>query len=228
MTEYGCEKINYQRALQGELARTIMSMPEVKSARVHLVVPDASLFKRDKSKAKGSVSVVLKPEGAAIERRPDCRHSTAAVAAASRPGMEPDMVAVFDQRGIALSVLGEDPDSPAAGGSAKLRLKREVEDYFTRKIAAVMDRTFGPGRGIVGVDVTVNFDEIKRTQQDVVPIRAGEEGGVVVRKRYPIRMQRQGGGPITNVTTALGRLTVAGSTRRPRWSMRSGGVLRRW
>lgn len=193
MTEY-TQKVNYQRALQGELARTVMSMQEVKFARVHLVMPEASLFKRDKSKAKGSVSVVLKPGGrlsadqiAGIQR----------LVAAAAPGMEPGMVTVFDQRGVALSVL-EDADSPAAAGSTRLRLKREVEDYLTRKIAAVMDRTFGPGQGIVSVDVTINFDEIKRTQQDVIPIRtdAGEEGGIVVRKRQA--MQRQGGGPITN------------------------------
>lgn len=205
MTEY-TQKINYQRALQGELARTIMAINQVKFARVHLVVPEASLFKRDKSRAKGSVSVVLKPGGrltaeqiAGIQR----------LVAASAPGMEPGMVTVFDQRGVALSVL-EDSDSPEAGGSTKLRLKREVEDYLTRKIATVMDRTFGPGQGIVSVDVTINFDDIKRTQQDVIPIHTdmGGEGGIVVRKRQAL--QRQGAGPISKAADTDG--VVSGGT----------------
>src|SRR5258706_7646705 len=60
MTEY-TQKINYQRALQGELARTILSISQVKQARVHLVIAETALFKRQKAKPKASVSLVLKP-----------------------------------------------------------------------------------------------------------------------------------------------------------------------
>src|SRR5919201_2230116 len=59
-TEYA-QKINYQRALQGELARTIMAIEGVRLARVHLVLADAGIFKRDKSRPKASVSVLLQP-----------------------------------------------------------------------------------------------------------------------------------------------------------------------
>ena len=59
MTEFA-QKVNFQRALQGELARTIMSLDEVKSARVHLVLPDSSLFKRQNARPKASISLIMK------------------------------------------------------------------------------------------------------------------------------------------------------------------------
>src|SRR5262245_1063357 len=60
MTEFA-QKINYQRAMQGELARTIMSLDEVKLARVHLVVPESGLLRRGTAKPKASVTLALRP-----------------------------------------------------------------------------------------------------------------------------------------------------------------------
>lgn len=188
MTEY-TQKVNYQRALQGELARTIMASEQVKVARVHLVVPEASLFKRDKARSKASVSLVLKPGG---RFTPEQVLGVQRLVAAAVPGLEPGMVTVFDQRGVTLSTLTE-ADDGAAGGTGKLKMKRDVEDYITRKVGEVMDRTFGPGKAIVSVDVALNFDEIKRTQHDVVPLRNnGEESGIAVRKRQVVHRQGSG------------------------------------
>jgi len=190
MTEY-TQKINYLRALQGELARTIMAVESVKQARVHLVLPEASIFKREKVKPKASVSLVLKQGGRlsaeqilGIQR----------LVAASTPGLEPSVVTVLDQRGVTLSPP-VDGDDNVAGTSGKLRMKREVETYLTRKIVEVMDRTYGPGQAIVSVDVTLNFDEIRRTDQDVVPLSTsrGEATGVVVRKRQSLYKQGRDG-----------------------------------
>lgn len=190
MTEY-TQKINYQRALQGELARSIMAIDSVKQARVHLVLPEASIFKREKVKPKASVSLVLKQSGRlsaeqilGIQR----------LVAASTPGLEPSLVTVLDQRGVTLSPP-IDGDEHLAGTSGKLRMKREVETYLTRKIVEVMDRTYGPGQAIVSVDVTLNFDEIRRTDQDVVPLSSsgGEATGVVVRKRQSLYKQGRDG-----------------------------------
>jgi len=190
MTEY-TQKINYQRALQGELARTIMAMTAVKMARVHLVLPEASIFRREKIKPKASVSLILTPGGKLTNEQ---ILGVQRLVAASVPGIESAGVTVLDQRGITLSALVDGEGDGVATGS-KLRMKREVEDYLTKKIAEVMDRTYGPGKAIVSIDVTLNFDEIRRTDQDVVPLSSagGEAVGVVVRKRQSLYKQGREG-----------------------------------
>lgn len=192
MTEY-TQKINYQRALQGELARTIMAMNQVKLARVHLVISESSIFKRQKSKPKAAVSLILKPDaGLSNEQILGIQR----LVAAAVPGLEPTAVTVSDQRGITLSSVIEGSEDMAAI-TGKLKLKKNAEEYLVRKITDVLDRTFGPGQAIVSADVTLDFDEIRRTQESIVPVRAGQsdEVGAVVRKRQSV--YRQATGPIT-------------------------------
>jgi len=205
MTEY-TQKINYQRALQGELARTISSIEVVKHARVHLAVGEASLFKRQKMKPKASVSLVLKP-GAALAGEQIT--GIQRLVSAAVPGLEPSAVTVLDQAGVALSgPIDENEDYAQATG--KLRLKKNAEEYFVGKITRVLDRTFGPGRAIVSVDVTLNFDEVRRTQQTVLPLNAntGSEAGAVVRRRQSV--YRDGKAPVTR--TVNGDAQYAGSS----------------
>ncbi len=158
-TEY-TQRINYQRALQGELARTIMSIEGVKLVRVHLVLPESSIFKRDKSRPKASVSVVLAPGGSLTESQ---ILGVQRLVAASTPGLEAGMVTVVDQRGVTLSSVSDGVPGAMAGGH--LQMKKEVEEYLTRKVTEVLDRSFGPGQAIVSIDVALNFDEIRRTTQ---------------------------------------------------------------
>ena len=181
-TEYA-QKINYQRALQGELARTIMSIEGVKLARVHLVLADASLFKRDKSRPKASVSVLLQPGASLDESR---ILGIQRLVAAAAPGLEPQMVTVVDQRGVTLSAAAD--ATPAMAGG-QLRVKKEVEEYLTRKVAEVLDRTFGPGQAIVSIDVALNSDEIRLTKQEVIPASgAGSSpAGVLVHRREAVQ-----------------------------------------
>lgn len=174
------QRVTYQRALQGELARTIAALNDVKYARVHLVLPESTLFKRDREEPRASVTLVVKPatslsreEVIGIQR----------LVAASVAGLDPAKVVITDQRGVTLS--GADETGAGAGGSeARLRVKREVEDYMARKILALLDRAYGPGQALVSVDVALNFDDIKSTIQDVVPMRGSTAAdGAVVRKR---------------------------------------------
>jgi flagellar M-ring protein FliF len=192
MTEY-TQKINYQRALQGELARTIMAVEQVKLARVHLVVAEAGLFKRQKADPKASVNLVLRP-GARLSSEQIV--GIQRLVAAAVPGLNSAHVIISDQRGVTLSPMPED-DGTTVSMNSKLRLKKQVEDYLLRKVAEVLDRTYGPGQAIVSIDATLNFDEIRRTQESVVPASDSKDGatGVMVRKRQSV--QRQPGSQIT-------------------------------
>jgi flagellar M-ring protein FliF len=174
-------------------------MAPVKLARVQLVLAEASIFKRDKVKPKASVSLVLH---AGAQLSSDQILGIQRLVAASVPGLEAPAVTVSDQRGMTLSALVDGESNGAATGS-KLRMKREVEDYFTRKVVEVMDRTYGPGQAIVSVDVALNFDEIHRTDNDVIPFSTGggEATGVVVRKRQSTyRQSKDGVSKIANNT----------------------------
>jgi flagellar M-ring protein FliF len=176
------QRVEYQRALQGELARTITALDSVKTARVHLVMPENTMFKRDREEARAAVSLTLKP-GASLTAE-----QTAGIqrlVAASVSGLEAEKVVITDQRGITLAGA----DSTATGGAgsdARLAIKRDIEDYLTRKVAALLDRAFGNGQALVSVDVTLNFDEIKSSVQDLVPWHSpspNPEGAVTHRRQ---------------------------------------------
>jgi flagellar M-ring protein FliF len=185
MTE-SMQRINYQRALQGELARTIMANEQLKSARVHLVVEEGGLFNRDKPHPKAAVSVVLKA-GAHLGNEQIL--GIQRLVAAAVPGLDPSQVTITDQRGIALSTEA-DTETAGAPATGKLRLKKQADEYLTRKVSEVLDRAFGPGQAIVSVDATLNFDEIHRTEQNIVPLHGrGDEVGAVVRRRESIYRQ---------------------------------------
>jgi flagellar M-ring protein FliF len=114
--------------------------------------------------------------------------------AAAVPGLDASQVTITDQRGIALSTE-VDADASGAPATGKLRLKKQADEYLTRKVSEVLDRAFGPGQAIVSVDATLNFDEIRRTDQSIVPIRGhGDEVGAVVRRRESIYRQPSGAG----------------------------------
>jgi len=132
---------------------------------VHLVLPESSLFRRDRQEPRGAVTLTLKP-GRDISR--DQISGIQRLVAASVAGLDPARVVVTDQRGITLSG-GEELGSSAGGSEARFATKREIESYVARKVVSLLDGAYGPGQAIVSVDVALNFDEIRRTIQNRAP-----------------------------------------------------------
>ena len=186
MTEFA-QKINFQRALQGELTRTILSLAQIRDARVILVLPEQGLFKQAAGKAKASITLTMKP-GQAL--RPEQVAGIQRLVSASVPGILTQDVTILDQNGVALSrSAGLEGDGEAAG-SGRLDLKKETENYLSRKAGEVLERTFGAGQAMASVDVVLNADRAQVTTEDVVvpPGRAGHaQTGVVVRERETLR-----------------------------------------
>jgi flagellar M-ring protein FliF len=177
MTEFA-QKINYQRALQGELARTIGAIAEVKSARVHLVLPESGLLRRTAVRPKASVSLVLRGR----ERlHPQQVQGIQRLVAAAVPEMDAASVTVLDPQGVALSRRAE-PDGDGGAAGSRFEAKREIEDYLARKVVAVLDQALGPGRAIVSVDVALSHDHVKVTREDVVPAATLRDGAIARRK----------------------------------------------
>ncbi len=191
MTEFA-QKINYQRALQGELIRTIQSLSEVREVRVLLALPEQGLFKQATSKAKASITLTMR-QGQTL--RPEQVTGVQRLVAAAVPGMATQDVTIVDGHGVALTrtdaAMGE-----ADSSATRLDLKRDTEAYLMRKVSAVLDRSFGSGQALASVDVTLNMDQIRTTTEDVLPAasRAGlQSTGVVVRERESLRDAGPGG-----------------------------------
>lgn len=185
MTEFA-QKINYQRALQGELTRTIQSLSEVREVRVLLALPEQGLFKQATSKAKASITLMMR-QGQAL--RAEQVVGVQRLVAAAVPGMATQDVTIVDGHGVALT-RAEGSNGEAEVNGARLELKRDTEAYLSRKVAAVLDRSFGAGQALASVDVTLNMDQIRTTTEDVLPAatRAGLQAtGVVVREREVLR-----------------------------------------
>jgi flagellar M-ring protein FliF len=172
MTEFA-QKVNYQRALQGELTRTILALDEVQSVRVHLVLAEQGLFKKAAHQAKASISIALKP-GYALDAAQI--QGIQRLVSAAVPDIRPDDVTVVDQRGVALTrraAEGED-----AAGADNLDDKRALETYLQKKVTQVLDRTYGAGQAIASVDVSLGHAHSKVTTESVLGNRADGDGGV--------------------------------------------------
>lgn len=185
MTEFA-QKIEYQRALQGELARTIMSIQGVKYARVELVLPQTSLFKEDKTHPKGSVSLIL---GDDVKLVPDQVQGIQRLVASAVPGLNTSRVTIVDQRGVTLSNASAS-QSKDLSASGKLNVKMQVEKYLESKISNVLNSTFGRGKSVVSVDATLNMDKIDTTEESMLPVSHTKSGlgiGGLVRRRTIIK-----------------------------------------
>jgi flagellar M-ring protein FliF len=185
MTEFA-QKINYQRAMQGELTRTILSLSEVRDARVHLALPEEGLFKRATSKAKAAITLTMKP-GQSL--RPEQINGIQRLVSSAVPGIATQDVTIVDQRGVALTRAAV-AEGEQEVGSGRLDLKRDTEALLAHKATEVLERAFGPGQALASVDVTLNMDQVRVTTEDVLgaPAHPGKApSGVMVREREVAR-----------------------------------------
>lgn len=185
MTEFA-QKINYQRALQGELTRTILSFPEIRDARVHLALPEQGLFKQNATRPKAAITLGLR-QGQAL--RNEQVHGIQRLVAAAVPGLSAQEVTIVDQHGAALHPPS-DGEGDAGSSSSRLDVKREMEAYLSRKAGGILEQAFGPGQALASVDVTLNMDQVRVTTEDVIAApdpRGGTATGVLVRERESAR-----------------------------------------
>jgi flagellar M-ring protein FliF len=120
LTEFA-QKINYQRALQGELARTILMLDGIQSVRVHLGLAERGLFRNEQSRPKASVALVLTPGTALTERRVS---GIQRLVAGAVPELAPDTVAVLDETGRIVSAAEIGPALALTTNEARLNLYR--------------------------------------------------------------------------------------------------------
>ena len=149
------QKINYTRALQGELARTISEFPSVESARVHLVIPKRSLFVEEREEPSASVVLKLNNPNA----KPDQKEITAILnmMIMSVEGLDKQHVSITDNGGKVLYQPEE--DSLAGASSTQMEHRLQVQRNLERRIEEMLQPLFGPGRVIAKVNADMDFSQ---------------------------------------------------------------------
>jgi flagellar M-ring protein FliF len=155
------QKVNYTRALQGELARTISSLAPVESTRVHLALPEKRLLKSQQKNATASVIVTLRP-GKSLDKQQV--QGIIHLVAGSVTDLEPENVKVIDANGV---VLESDKQKTEANMLSldTLAFQREVEHSLEMRVQDLLDKTMGKDNAMVRVSATLDFAKVEKTQE---------------------------------------------------------------
>ena len=163
------EQVNYQRALEGELARSIQALASVRSARVHLAIPKPSVFLRATQQPSASVLVDLFP-GRQIETGQVS--SIAHLVSSSVPNLSLDNVTVVDQNGKLLSATDSDPDS--ALDPRQLKYTKQIEHSVVRRIETILEPFVGAENVRAQVTADVDFSQTEAAEELYRPNQQSE------------------------------------------------------
>lgn len=164
MTDFA-QKVNYLRALQGELDRTIASLDPVEAARVQLALPQKRLFQDQQEKATASVLLKL-VSGQTLSK--DQIQGIVHLVAGSVTGLNPEQVSIIDSTGRVLNGHSDDE----VGGSmtaGMLNYEQMVERRLERRAQALLDRALGVGNSLVKVTAQIDFSQREQTQESYDP-----------------------------------------------------------
>ena len=154
------EATRYRRGLEGELARTVASLNNIKAARVHLAIPKSSVFVRDERKPSASVLVELY-SGRSLE--PSQVMAIVNLVASSVPEMNKAQVTVVDQKGNLLSDIQEMSELTMAG--KQFDYSRRMESLFTQRVHNILQPVLGSGRYKAEVSADVDFSAVESTSE---------------------------------------------------------------
>lgn len=154
------QNITQVRAMEGELARTISSLESIKSARVHLVLPQRELFSRESRPA--SASVFLHLRGAAQLDKEQIAGIQSLIASAV-PDLKSKNVSIVDSAGNLLARGGEDETQLASDKNEEVR--RKYEQRMTQTIEDLVGRTVGYGKVRANVVADMNFDQVTQNEE---------------------------------------------------------------
>lgn len=163
MTEF-TQRVNYRRALEGELERTMSRMRGVEQARVHLALRERSFLRSAEQPAEASVVLRLANGASASE---SVVRGVRSLVASSVENLSPDNVTVLDDRGRLLSE--DDPETGVGLTNAQLKVQSQIEQYLEAKAAAVVAQIVGTSNATIRVAADLNFDQVARTVQAVDP-----------------------------------------------------------
>ncbi len=157
------QKVNYRRALQGELSRTISQLDGVEWAQVQIVIPEPSLFIEDEKPSTASVVLKMRKRNALNAAKiAGITH----LVSTSVDGLDPDNITITDSKG---TLLTKTRDTRLSGEiTNQFDLSRNIENYYEHKAMSIIEKMTGPGKVIVKVSADLDFKHIdeKQTEYD--------------------------------------------------------------
>ncbi len=164
MTDF-VQKLNYKRALQGELARTIGQLSEVEKARVHLVIPEKSIFAANQERARASVVLKLKGGKQLSERQVQ---GIVHLVSSSVEGLTPQDITVVDIHGQILTRVTSD-SSPGRLTSSQMEYQKQFEKDLEGKVQTMLERIIGRERVVARVSADLEFKQVEKTEERFDP-----------------------------------------------------------
>jgi flagellar M-ring protein FliF len=171
------QEVNYRRALEGELARTIMSVEEVEGARVHLVLPERSPFVGDaQSRPKASVVLTMRSSG---RLSPNRVKGIVYLVSGSVEGLSPEDVSVIDTEGSLLTNANPSEDEIGSVSSHQMEYRRELEANLEQRVTRMLEKMVGPGNAIVRIAAELDFRKVEQQEElydpDSVVVRSEQK-----------------------------------------------------
>jgi flagellar M-ring protein FliF len=161
------QNINKVRALEGELSRTISSLDMVKAARVHLVLPEHTLFQTDA--ATPSASVILSLTGNTMDS--EKVRAIRNLVASAVPALTMNRITIIDDQGRTLAAGAEDDEKSGMSGGAADERRGALEASYQKKVAEIVENIAGPGAARVQVSIDADFNRVTQTSEDFDPDR---------------------------------------------------------
>jgi flagellar M-ring protein FliF len=163
MTDF-TEQVNLQRALEGELSRTISILAEISSARVHLVLPKESIFEDRKQEAKASVAVRLKR---GVELSKSSIAGIRGLVAGAVPGLKTFNVSIVDDLGRLLSPAAGSAD--AGRSEVEAGIREQLEKEMTTKVVSILEPVVGKGKVHANASVEIDANSVEQTEETYQP-----------------------------------------------------------
>ncbi len=179
------QKVNFRRALQGELAKTISELDPISAASVQVVVPEESLFVEDKKEP--TASIVLK-----LKSRRSLNHNQISgivqLVSSAVEGLKEENVTIADSTGKLLTL--KDPSTAMSRNSDELELRERIEKYYVSKATEIISRVIGANRVVVQVSADMKYEDIDEkhvvydpdgkvpsSQRIITRVSGGQSGG---------------------------------------------------
>jgi flagellar M-ring protein FliF len=199
------QKVNYKRALQGELSRTITQIKEIDTARVHLALPEKGVFLDEQKKARASVIVKLKPGKQLTQGQVS---SIVHLVANSTDNLKPEDVAVVDTAGKMWTREAEE-DSGMMLSATQLEYKKSLEKDYEHRVQSMLEKAVGMDNVVARVSADVDTRHVETTEERYDP------DGQVVRSEQKSKETSVGGVAALGVPGVLSNMPETAQGGKP-------------